>query len=123
MSDQLIIFDTTLRDGEQSPGATLTRPEKIEIARHLEQMGVDIIEAGFPIASDGDFESVRAIAADPGAQDGLTRSIPGGMAGAVAADPSGMTVPQQSRNMQEQARANTVRALEEGVKRNQRAEP
>ena len=64
-----------------------------------------------------------AIAADPGAQDGLTRSIPGGMAGAVAADPGGTTVPQQSRNMQEQARANTVRALEEGVKRNQRAEP
>jgi len=67
--------------------------------------------------------AAAAIAADPGAQDGLTRSIPGGMAGAVAADPSGMTVPQQSRNMQEQARANTVRALEEGVKRNQRAEP
>jgi hypothetical protein len=61
--DTVRIFDTTLRDGEQSPGATLTRPEKVEIARHLEQMGVDIIEAGFPIASDGDFESVRAIAA------------------------------------------------------------
>ncbi len=58
------IFDTTLRDGEQSPGATLTRPEKLEIARHLEAMGVDIIEAGFPISSDGDFESVRAIAAE-----------------------------------------------------------
>ncbi len=62
--DTVRIFDTTLRDGEQSPGATLTRPEKVEIARHLEQMGVDIIEAGFPIASDGDFESVRAIAAE-----------------------------------------------------------
>ena len=58
------IFDTTLRDGEQSPGATLTEKEKVEIARHLEQMGVDIIEAGFPIASDGDFQSVRAIAAE-----------------------------------------------------------
>ena len=56
------IFDTTLRDGEQSPGATLTLPEKLEIARHLEAMGVDIIEAGFPISSDGDFESVRQIA-------------------------------------------------------------
>jgi len=56
------IFDTTLRDGEQSPGATLTGPEKLEIARALESMGVDIIEAGFPISSDGDFESVRAIA-------------------------------------------------------------
>jgi 2-isopropylmalate synthase len=60
--EMIRIFDTTLRDGEQSPGATLTLPEKLEIARHLEAMGVDIIEAGFPIASDGDFESVRAIA-------------------------------------------------------------
>src|SRR3954470_15853369 len=58
------IFDTTLRDGEQSPGATLTLPEKLEIARHLEAMGVDVIEAGFPVSSDGDFESVRAIAAE-----------------------------------------------------------
>src|SRR5215213_3650918 len=56
------IFDTTLRDGEQSPGATLTLPEKLEIARHLEAMGVDVIEAGFPISSDGDFESVRQVA-------------------------------------------------------------
>ena len=68
------IFDTTLRDGEQSPGATLTRPEKVEIARHLEQMGVDIIEAGFPIASDGDFDSVRAIAAE------ISRSVICGLA-------------------------------------------
>ena len=58
------IFDTTLRDGEQSPGATLTCAEKLEIARHLEIMGVDIIEAGFPIASNGDFESVKAIAGE-----------------------------------------------------------
>src|SRR5437764_8902347 len=58
------IFDTTLRDGEQSPGATLTRAEKVEIARHLEAMGVDIIEAGFPISSEGDFESVKAIAGE-----------------------------------------------------------
>ncbi|HEY0010083.1 MAG TPA: 2-isopropylmalate synthase, partial [Tepidisphaeraceae bacterium] len=56
------IFDTTLRDGEQSPGATLSLPEKVEIAKLLEAMGVDIIEAGFPISSDGDFESVRQIA-------------------------------------------------------------
>jgi 2-isopropylmalate synthase len=62
--DTVRIFDTTLRDGEQSPGATLTLPEKLEIARHLEAMGVDIIEAGFPVSSDGDFESVRAIAAE-----------------------------------------------------------
>ena len=58
------IFDTTLRDGEQSPGATLTQPEQLEIARQLEIMGVDIIEAGFPISSDGDFESVKAIASE-----------------------------------------------------------
>src|ERR1700692_3905101 len=62
--DTIRIFDTTLRDGEQSPGATLTQPEKLEIARQLEMLGVDIIEAGFPIASDGDFEPVRLIAAE-----------------------------------------------------------
>ncbi|MDH5353366.1 MAG: 2-isopropylmalate synthase [Gammaproteobacteria bacterium] len=60
--DRLIVFDTTLRDGEQSPGASMTREEKIRIARALEAMKVDIIEAGFPIASDGDFESVKAVA-------------------------------------------------------------
>ncbi len=62
MNDQLIIFDTTLRDGEQSPGASMTREEKLRIARHLERMRVDVIEAGFPAASNGDFESVRSIA-------------------------------------------------------------
>lgn len=60
--DNLIIFDTTLRDGEQSPGASMTREEKIRIAKMLEQMRVDVIEAGFPIASSEDFESVKAIA-------------------------------------------------------------
>ena len=62
MDDQLIIFDTTMRDGEQSPGASMTRDEKIRIARALEKMRVDVIEAGFPIASPGDFESVKAVA-------------------------------------------------------------
>ncbi len=62
MTDKLIIFDTTLRDGEQSPGASMTREEKIRIAKVLERMKVDIIEAGFPIASPGDFESVKAVA-------------------------------------------------------------
>ena len=61
---QIRIFDTTLRDGEQSPGATLSFQEKLEISRHLVKLGVDVIEAGFPITSDGDFESVRAIAAE-----------------------------------------------------------
>lgn len=60
--DKLIIFDTTLRDGEQSPGASMTRDEKVRIARALEKMRVDIIEAGFPVASPGDFEAVQAVA-------------------------------------------------------------
>lgn len=60
--DHLIIFDTTLRDGEQSPGASMTRDEKIRIAKALERMRVDVIEAGFPIASQGDFEAVKAVA-------------------------------------------------------------
>ena len=60
--DRVLIFDTTLRDGEQSPGATMTHAEKMEIAQMLDEMGVDIIEAGFPIASEGDFEAVRDIA-------------------------------------------------------------
>jgi len=60
--DKLIIFDTTLRDGEQSPGASMTREEKLRIARALERMRVDVIEAGFPIASPGDFEAVQAVA-------------------------------------------------------------
>ncbi|MBS0355240.1 MAG: 2-isopropylmalate synthase [Proteobacteria bacterium] len=62
MNDQLIIFDTTLRDGEQSPGASMTRDEKLRIARQLERMKVNVIEAGFAAASNGDFEAVHAVA-------------------------------------------------------------
>ena len=62
MADKLIIFDTTLRDGEQSPGASMTRDEKLRIARQLERLRVDVIEAGFAASSDGDFEAVKAIA-------------------------------------------------------------
>ncbi len=62
MSNKLVIFDTTLRDGEQSPGASMTRDEKVRIAKALERMRVDVIEAGFPIASPGDFEAVQAVA-------------------------------------------------------------
>ena len=62
MSDRVFIFDTTLRDGEQSPGNTMNTQEKLRVARQLELLGVDIIEAGFPIASDGDFDAVRQIA-------------------------------------------------------------
>ncbi len=61
-ANRVLIFDTTLRDGEQSPGATMTHAEKLEIAEMLDQMGVDIIEAGFPIASEGDFNAVSEIA-------------------------------------------------------------
>src|ERR1700677_1702734 len=60
--DRVVIFDTTLRDGEQCPGATMTHEEKLDVAELLDSMGVDIIEAGFPIASDGDFAAVNEIA-------------------------------------------------------------
>lgn len=62
MKEHLIIFDTTLRDGEQSPGAAMTKDEKLRIARQLERLGVDVIEAGFPASSNGDFAAVQAIA-------------------------------------------------------------
>ncbi|MCA3167442.1 MAG: 2-isopropylmalate synthase, partial [Burkholderiales bacterium] len=62
MADKLIIFDTTLRDGEQSPGASMTKEEKLRIARQLERLRVDVIEAGFAASSNGDFEAIRAIA-------------------------------------------------------------
>jgi 2-isopropylmalate synthase len=62
MADTILIFDTTLRDGEQSPGATMNHREKIRLARQLETLGVDIIEAGFPVSSQGDFDAVRDIA-------------------------------------------------------------
>ncbi|MHA1158727.1 MAG: 2-isopropylmalate synthase [Alphaproteobacteria bacterium] len=61
-ADRVVIFDTTLRDGEQSPGASMTLEEKVQVAQLLDQMGIDIIEAGFPIASNGDFEAVSEIA-------------------------------------------------------------
>ncbi|MFW5451377.1 MAG: 2-isopropylmalate synthase, partial [Methylophagaceae bacterium] len=80
MSDKLIIFDTTLRDGEQSPGASMTKDEKVRIAKSLERMRVDIIEAGFPIASVGDFEAVQAVA------NAVTESRVCGLARALDAD-------------------------------------
>ena len=76
----MIIFDTTLRDGEQSPGASMTREEKIRIARQLERMHVDVIEAGFPAASNGDFEAVKAVA------DSIRESTVCGLARAIEAD-------------------------------------
>src|SRR5229473_5438968 len=61
MPNRVYIFDTTLRDGEQSPGCSMTVPEKLRLARKLVDLGVDILEAGFPIASEGDYEAVDAV--------------------------------------------------------------
>jgi 2-isopropylmalate synthase len=72
MEPHVRIFDTTLRDGEQAPGCTMTRDEKLEVARQLARMGVDIIEAGFPAASPGDWDAVHAIAQEIGTPDGPT---------------------------------------------------
>jgi 2-isopropylmalate synthase len=80
VKDHLIIFDTTLRDGEQSPGASMTKEEKVRIARQLERMRVDVIEAGFPAASNGDFEAVKAVA------DCIKDSTVCGLARATEAD-------------------------------------
>src|SRR3954452_6091679 len=63
-SERVRVFDTTLRDGEQSPGCSMNLSEKVRLARKLESLGVDIIEAGFPIASEGDFAAVRAVATE-----------------------------------------------------------
>src|SRR6201746_1238929 len=77
---RVLLFDTTLRDGEQSPGISLNAAEKLEIAQQLARLGVDVIEAGFPIASPGDFEAVRAIARE------VEGPIITGLARAPAAD-------------------------------------
>src|SRR5919109_1997792 len=62
MANRITIFDTTLRDGEQSPGCSMTVEEKLRLAEQLQKLGVDVIEAGFPVASDGDFRAVQTIA-------------------------------------------------------------
>lgn len=98
MSDRLIIFDTTLRDGEQSPGATMTTPEKLEVARMLARMGVDIIEAGFPAASPGDLEAVQTIA----------REVKGaGICGLARANASDIDAAWEGVRMAEHARIHT----------------
>jgi 2-isopropylmalate synthase len=78
MSDRILIFDTTLRDGEQCPGASMNLREKMEVARQLQRLGVDVIEAGFPIISDGDFEAVQKIATEIRGPiiAGLARCVP-----------------------------------------------
>src|SRR5881392_2561208 len=77
---RITIFDTTLRDGEQSPGCSMNQQEKLRLAQQLDRLGVDVIEAGFPIASDGDFEAVRAIAAS------VRRPVIAALARACASD-------------------------------------
>src|SRR3569832_341279 len=77
-SNRVYIFDTTLRDGEQSPGCSMTVTEKVRLAHKLEDLGVDILEAGFPIASEGDFEAVRAVSREIKVSvAALARSVPG----------------------------------------------
>ncbi len=83
MNDRVRIFDTTLRDGEQSPGASMDTATKLEVARQLARMRVDVIEAGFPAASPGDFEAVSCVAAEVGTQDG---PVIAGLARAVEED-------------------------------------
>jgi len=77
---RITVFDTTLRDGEQSPGCSMNVHEKLRMAHQLDRLGVDVIEAGFPIASDGDFEAVKSIAA------AVRRPIIAGLARACAPD-------------------------------------
>ena len=87
MSDQIIIFDTTLRDGEQCPGASMNLREKMEVARQLARVNVDVIEAGFPVISDGDFEAVQTIATEIQGPVicGLARCVPKDIEAAAAA--------------------------------------
>src|SRR5207249_138957 len=83
-NDRLIIFDTTLRDGEQCPGASMNLREKLEVARQLARLGVDVIEAGFPVTSEGDFAAVHQIAREIKGPTiaGLARCVPKDIAAA-----------------------------------------
>ena len=123
MSDSLIIFDTPLRDGEQSPGASMTRDEKVRIARNLERLRVDVIEAGFPAASQGDFDSVRAVAeaVSESRVCGLARAIEGDIkAVANAIKPAAMSrihtfIATSPIHMQEKLRMSPDEVLERAV--------
>ena len=76
--NRVLIFDTTLRDGEQSPGCSMTEPEKLRVAKALAELGVDVIEAGFPIASRGDWEAVNLVAREVhGLSSRVWRAAPG----------------------------------------------
>src|ERR1043165_5831727 len=97
--DRVVIFDTTLRDGEQCPGATMTHDEKLEVAELLDDMGVDIIEAGFPIASEGDFAAVHEIA---------TRSKKAGISGLSRAAFKDIDRPAEASTPARQTRIHTL---------------
>src|SRR5437773_2394503 len=86
-NQRIVIFDTTLRDGEQCPGASMNWREKLEVARQLARLGLDVIEAGFPISSEGDFASVQAIAKEIKGPviAGLARCVPKDIEAAAAA--------------------------------------
>ena len=104
MTNYVKIFDTTLRDGEQSPGATMTSVEKMEVARALAKLGVDIIEAGFPAASPDDLEAVRRIAIEVGnPADGSKAPIICGLARA--------TKNRHRQSMGSRARSASIRAF------------
>ena len=93
-SNRVYIFDTTLRDGEQSPGCSMTVTEKVRLAHKLEDLGVDILEAGFPIASEGDFEAVRAVSREIKVSvAALARSVPGDIEKAGAALDQALVAP------------------------------
>jgi len=93
-SNRVFIFDTTLRDGEQSPGCSMTVTEKVRLAHKLEDLGVDILEAGFPIASEGDFEAVRAVSREIKVSvAALARSMPGDIEKAGAALDQALVAP------------------------------
>lgn len=129
MSDKVIIFDTTLRDGEQCPGASMNLREKMEVARQLARANVDVIEAGFPVISDGDFEAVRTIATEVHGPVicGLARCVPGDIdAAAAAIQPAGergrihvfLATSSIHREFKlKKAREEILRLLTEGVQR------
>src|ERR1700751_1931787 len=92
MPEKIVIFDTTLRDGEQCPGASMHLREKMEVARQLQRLNVDVIEAGFPVISDGDFQQVQKIATEVRGpiSAGLARCVPNDIdAAGVAVKPAG----------------------------------
>jgi hypothetical protein len=97
MTDKLIIFDTTLRDGEQSPGASMTKDEKVRIARQLERLKVDVIEAGFAASSEGDFDAISAVSA--AVKDSIVCSWPAPMKTTLPAHPMPSRQPMQNASM------------------------